>query len=610
MKKIVLLFLVLFGTTQVLQATQYSSELPGGKNYLDPNNFWNQIGDLNNIDTIKVRADQDYVVSVPGEGELANMEIHISGSQSTYVNGRVTEQDNCVVGQSRTYCTFHTDALESGIDIRFYAYYMDVYHDNHEMDGFQLEEGTSPTTYAPYVIPDDSTPPEIYGESAYYTSHTTFEALSTIINTHFTAYDEIDGDVSNRLLIEQDTYSSNEQIVGMYPITLSVSDTSGNRTTYEFSIIVQDTVAPTIEGPDEVFVDYDDLPQIRSLVRDNFFWGDDYDDRLSPYFIIDDYTMNVTSIGRYDVTFSITDSSNNSTQKSFQVVVEDVSAPLFKGNTQLTSYCSNPLSTSSILDQLLIQDNYNDIDALDVDVLSNTFDGNEDVVGTHEIQLSIKDESLNETQVTLTVDVIDDVNPVFDGPTTLDVSYTEPLTLDTIKALYFVSDNADVLSNSDIVILSDSYTSNESTIGTYTVDLKVEDSSGNLTTKQLVISVIDDIPPVIYTDEFLVTVNVNTIFEEEDALNLLLNSGELINQTYDVSTLINEYEGHETTPGQYQYSLELLGEDGATYQKDFTINVVDNEVDSSQNLLVRNIAFYSLSVSLLGVIIYRLIKKK
>ncbi len=89
----------------------------------------------------------------------------------------------------------------------------------------------------------------------------TIEAGFTYIDLGATASDNIDGDITNSIIVEGDTVDS--EIVGTYIITYNVSDTAGN-VAEEVTriIIVEDTAAPIISG----LASYTVLENIENLV--------------------------------------------------------------------------------------------------------------------------------------------------------------------------------------------------------------------------------------------------------------------------------------------------------------------------------------------------------
>ncbi|MCF7925521.1 MAG: hypothetical protein K9L26_03210 [Candidatus Izimaplasma sp.] len=607
MKKAILMtiFVLLMVSTKTSFATQYSDQLPGGKNYLDINNYTNRTGELNQVDPIRVLGDTDYVISVPPETYLENMEIHIVGEQ-TYVNGRVTEQTNCVVGTDNTYCTFHTTATESLLTVNFYAYHMDYHYDNFGIQDFQLEVGTLPTSYEEYVAPIDNTSPEISGEGAYVTTYESIESLTSIIDTHFTASDDIDGDLTNQIVVVYDEYTGNEQIVGSYLVTLEVTDSSNNTAQYNFTVIVKDTVLPVITGPTSLSIDVNAPPLIDTLLAQHFTFIDDYDGALTPVIIQDNYTPNNQTLGSYLVTVEVTDSSFNTVSHDVTINLEDNDSPQLDQTSTIDTYLSAPVPSIDLVAGILFSDNYNSQSELTVLEVSNAYTGNEDIVGIYPIELAVTDTSGNTLSTLITVTVNDDVAPILSGPSTLDVSYTKQLTTAEMIDFLNVTDIGDTVTIADIIVTNDMYSTNYNSIGDYTVNFSVTDASGNETTHQISISVVDNIPPVIYADEFLVTVQSSTIFDDDDVLLLLMQNGEIKQQNYTVKTLVNEYKGNEKTPGTYHYSVLVEGEDGDQVQKDFIINVVGTTQIYNSALLKRNIVIYSISfIIIIGATIKR-----
>lgn len=600
-----MLCIVLFSVISIEQvhATVYSDRLPGGKNYLDVENYTNFRDELNQIDPIYVLPDTDYVISVPSEEYMPNMEIYISG-EVAYVNGLARDLSNCVLETDRTYCTFHTTSTETFITVDFVAYYMDYHFQTYGLDDFQLEEGTYPTSYDEYIIPPEDTEPVISGDSAYITSYSTNESLNTIVSTHFTASDDIDGDLTDSIVVVYDEYTGNEQTIGSYAVTLEVSDTSNNTTQYHFSILVKDTIVPVITGPSNVSINVDNPPTVDQILQDNFTFSDGYDGILTPTVVTDNYTANKLILGTYQVIFEIMDSSHNVTSQTLNLSVEDVTAPMLNQSSNITVFISNPLTSEQIINGLTWSDNYDNESSLTVTEGTNTYTGNEMIPGTYSIDVVASDQSGNTVSETLQVTVLDDINPTFTGPTELTVSYTKQLLHSDILSQLTVTDTGSTMTINDASIVNDTYSANFNTVGTYIMTLKASDISGNVATHDIAITVIDDIPPVIYADEFLVTVTTDTIFDKNDMLLLMIQNDEITEQSYDIDEVINEYKGNETVPGSYRYIAVLKGEDGQSYQKEIMINVVSNQPLIDADLIWRNIILYGLSSTLVMITLW------
>jgi hypothetical protein len=96
------------------------------------------------------------------------------------------------------------------------------------------------------------------------------------------------------------------------------------------------------------------------------------------------------------------------------------------------------------------------------------------------------------------VAAVPDFAPVINGYTGVLLSQqNNPITLDYIKGLLTASDTADGDLTSSIVVTSDAYTPNKSTIGEHSIVFTVEDSASNSTSITVVVKVVDTVKPII-----------------------------------------------------------------------------------------------------------------
>ena len=267
----------------------------------------------------------------------------------------------------------------------------------------------------------------------------------------------------------------------------------------------------------------------------------------------------------------------------------------------------NPLNTNEIIDLLIYTDNYDSKSDLVFEIIENSYQGNEEIVGSYYIDITITDLSNNVLSTRLIIDVIDDIAPIIQGPNNLSLSYSKIYDISYFINLLTVSDNASILTLENIVVATNSYLNNETSVGSYQLIFELSDGAGNVASHEITIDVIDDIPPVIYVDNFMVTVSSDVTFDEQDALLLLIKQREIIYPDYEVTILKNEYTEFKNIPGNYLYSIELKGEDGTRLQKDFVIEVVEENDSINMDVLVRNIVVYTFTLS---IITYAFLKNK
>ena len=234
-KGILLLLVMLFTITLKTEASSNYQYLPGGKNYLDPSNMTSGYDIIETVHAFKVLPSQPYVLSFPGENTLSNVKVSVAGEQhGLYFDGFAADIASCTANLLSTTCTFETDVDETAISLRIQAEGASDYFAQYGLEGFQLEEGTTQTGYEAYIAPIiDVEEPSFVEQGTYIMSYQENLPLSTIIERHVQVIDEVDGDLSNQIVIEEDFYTPNIGVVGSHMVTLSASDASGNKAYFD-----------------------------------------------------------------------------------------------------------------------------------------------------------------------------------------------------------------------------------------------------------------------------------------------------------------------------------------------------------------------------------------
>ena len=490
MKKSILLvsiLLMVFSLVKV-EATIESGFLPGGKNYLDYHNFRVDTDTLESIDSIRVKPNTTYTITIPNGDLIGEAYVYIHGT-NVYMDDYVNVDSKCQEVDDTYVCTF--DILQDDyIDIYIESSMIGLFDSYYQFDIYQLEEGSSSTAYEAYIAPiHDVTSPEFNNTGAFITSYQETTPLVDIVSNHVYAFDEVDGDVSSSIVIVEDNYSSFIGTIGNYDCKIKASDSSGNVSYFDLVIIVKDEIAPIITGSNTIDVDVNDLEMIDAIISSNFSITDDYDGAL-PYTILsDDYTVNKGVLGSYTVSFKVVDSSLNETSKTFTVNVNDYDAPILESSSMYATPVSSLESLEDIVNGLIFTDNYGTITK---EIVSENYVSNEQNVGTYFVDVLVRDESLNEATYTITITVQDDVLPSITGVENVSYSYITPPTLEEVKALLSVSDNHDVLSIDDIYVIDETYLSRTDNVGSYYITFEVSDAASNNVTHTIYIDLVDD----------------------------------------------------------------------------------------------------------------------
>ncbi|MBU1019820.1 MAG: hypothetical protein KJ847_01285, partial [Firmicutes bacterium] len=194
---LILMILTMMLISTKVEATEYSQYLPGGKNYLDEQNITFTSSSMFTNDAIMVKPDTFYTLTLPGTDLLTeDIFLHIEGS-TTYLDDNITLLDECVVELQDVHCTFKTTVSENSLSIIIDSVDVLSYYTHYGFEYFQLEEGTSSTSYEAYIPPEiDNIEPIFTGSGAFIKSYRDQISLTEIIQQHIEVIDEIDGNLN------------------------------------------------------------------------------------------------------------------------------------------------------------------------------------------------------------------------------------------------------------------------------------------------------------------------------------------------------------------------------------------------------------------------------
>ena len=140
------------------------------------------------------------------------------------------------------------DYTEGEVSENIYIAY-DYYSPNYNKCGlwevmFRVSDSKeNESEFSLFVYNKDNVPPVIVGPSLIVTTKDEVLTEEEIIS-NFSAYDELDLDVSDSIIITSNAYLKNSSKVGTWFISLEASDSSGNKAVYYSNIEVIDNEAP------------------------------------------------------------------------------------------------------------------------------------------------------------------------------------------------------------------------------------------------------------------------------------------------------------------------------------------------------------------------------
>ncbi|MGD9604881.1 MAG: hypothetical protein AB7V00_01835 [Bacilli bacterium] len=466
--------------------------LPIGPNYLDPDNF--NVGGsdtyftVSNFHMFRVQSATQYTLFQTHPAETFFGSHHVSAYDedailisSSFAFDYTYSEDNIIA------LSFTTPANTKYIDIDFEILYEGVESkDFYPIDeDIVLSEGTSyPGTQEEVILyegPNINYDPVISGNNGYYYTDVNNPVSIATIQSGLVAMDDVDGDISANIIITNDGYTANKNILGEYPVIFSVSDSSSNTTNFTVFVIVVDNDNPIISGQSNFTF------KETSLVPLSYFQSflsatDNYDGDVTSNITVssDNYTQNYNILGTHTIIFSASDSSSNVGTFTVNILVEDGTAPVFSGPQSINKGNDVTLTLASILSQISTLDNVDGNVTANIVVENDTYSRNANRVGSWEIELSCQDTLLNTSFYTIIINVSDAVQPIFmvnQQVITIELSDNHLGVQDFVKVL--VKTKA-IIDDSEVIIITDEYTENKNTPGTYKIVLGVGEDQMDL----------------------------------------------------------------------------------------------------------------------------------
>ena len=228
--------------------------------------------------------------------------------------------------------------------------------------------------------------------------------MSIVQNTTFTdpgatATDNVDGNITNRI---QTSGTVNTSVVGTYLIQYSVSDTAGNSSSVTRTVYVvaaASTPVITLLGPNNgspIYVNFD-----VSFSDPGATASDTVDGNLTSSIVVSG-TVDTEKIGTQTLTYTVTNSSGNSSSVQRQVIVVDVTSPSLNLNGPNPLYMN--VNTAYVEPGWIAYDDVDGNVGSSVQVVNNVITT---VVGQYTVEYSVTDTAGNTpTTATRIVNVV------------------------------------------------------------------------------------------------------------------------------------------------------------------------------------------------------------
>lgn len=338
---------------------------------------------------------------------------------------------------------------------------------------------------------------------------------------------------------------------------------------------IVDTDAPYFQSAGTV-ISYVDTPISVAEIQSGLIAYDAIDGDVSESIVLktDNYTAYCDTLGTYSLVFSVADTSLNEKEITIQVSVVDVVKPMFSPIDTVIAVYPNAYSEADLLAMMQASDNYDGSLTSEIQIMTNGYQANSQVLGTYPVEFSVTDSSGNQAFYTMDIRVVDEEAPILSGTETIVVGYDQCLTPAGVKETLCVIDNYDAVSDLSIELVEDTYSLHHRSLGEYQMVFQSTDSSGNTSTKTVLIEVVDQIPPVVYYDFAVIQTYTDRVLTIQEITTLLTHSKEIDqNKTYQVVVEYDSYSRHMTTPGTYHLSLTYEDESGVVTIKELQVVV-------------------------------------
>lgn len=321
-------------------------------------------------------------------------------------------------------------------------------------------------------------------------------------------------------------------------------------------------------------------------------------------------TFTPQTIGVYTLKLSATDSYGQTATATLIVHICDYVSPVVNQTKQLTFTADKgqSLNYSQLADYISVTDNgtshgssltvtYSyDGSAMNTD-WTKTFVSAD--YGTHNVKVTARDGSGNQTEKTFTLKVNDGTAPVIarrDGQAvgstiTIGLSKTFSTTLSDIIQMFKATDNVDGDVSASLAGVSDddkNFFSNNHKVGSYTLHITAKDKDNNASTQDIPIVISADMPPVFLISDTLVYTDTATPLTTAALAKVVTNGILAKKNVASLSVDASEYIGNEDKPGTYNITYDYTEKEETKSARRF--NAASDVKTGSFSLVVKEAA--------------------
>jgi hypothetical protein len=366
---------------------------------------------------------------------------------------------------------------------------------------------------------------------------------------------------------------------------------------------VMDVNGPEFSGTATFVKSYEETIPISQIIEDHIYVYDEIDGDVTSSIVVtnDSYTANMHTVGQYSATLTAVDNSGNQTSMTLNVLVKDEISPVIEGPVIVSVAVDSVPDASTIIEELYVAtDGYDG--ELPISIIADDYSLSTKDVGAYQIVLGAEDSSGNTTSKAILIDVKDTIAPeLVSSPTITHYTSENIDVLDILNSLV-VSDNFNLPEDITKTILVDNLSGQEQIPGDYALQVRLRDLSDNITIVDLLITIEDDVAPVIsgpstislsYMNAPTLTELLEELTITDDVSTLLVEDFVVVTDeyttrptktgTFDITVLIADLAGNQT---EHTISVTLIDDQGPTiYVDNFMITVTSQASFAPQDAL-------------------------
>ncbi len=417
----------------------------------------------------------------------------------------------------------------------------------------------------------DMTPPTVEFNAVFTVNVDEMKSLEEI-TSHIIVKDE--NDTNPKIIIDSTTYDSSVRKIGTYEVIFHAEDEAGNRTdTYSFRINVVDVKNPTITC-DDIRIGNQKVLSSDEIYA-YFTVSDNYSNRENIRLTTksDNYTSNATKPGTYNYTVQATDEAGNTKEHTINITVYDNTPPTITGTGKI-QFSTSKLSISDLLSLFNVSDDVTVNQNIRKEIITDNYTANYQKAGTYAVTCRATDEAGNTKEYTINIVVSDKIPPTINNATKT-VEYSS-LKIEDYKSLFTYLDESTEHDNIVFKVISDGYKDKYNKVGTYVVNVEVEDEAGNVSKATLTITVIDTTAPVISGKDIAIG-NSSKYTLDEIKSGIVVNDGHDGTITnYEINDKNKYLEGENYKKiGEYYFDITARDQSGNTSKATIKITVSD-----------------------------------